>query len=152
MADSLPHRLPGQVQEIPSGRRGRADNQRDCFGYRGEIRNRDRNDGHGQEPYPPSLRSTSQTLTRTDRTDIQEHHGPGDIYTKALGQKAPLGRRVLDRRLLCGNCRRKSRLENNRAICPEAGFTKTRPQAVAAFWFLIPCSLLQGGLLSDKAV
>ena len=40
MADSLSHRLSGQVQKISSRRRGCPDNPRDCRRHRGEIRER----------------------------------------------------------------------------------------------------------------
>jgi putative transposase len=44
----------------------------------------------------------------TDCAGIQEHHGPGNLSTEAGRQTSAVGRRILDRRALCGDGRRAS--------------------------------------------
>ena len=81
---------------------------------------------NGQESYPSALQCTSESGSRPDCADLQEHHGAGDLSPKACGEAGTVGRGVLDRRVLSGQGRGTGQLVDGRTVCPAARATSGR--------------------------
>ena len=60
---------------------------RDC----GTVSDRDGSDWDGQESHPSALQCASESGARPDCADVQEHHGAGDLPTKARCEAGPVG-------------------------------------------------------------
>ena len=75
-----------------------------------EIRTGYRTDRMWPRPHTSTNIIPSEILNRTSSQVVQKHHRQASLFEISWTEKGPVGWRVLDRWLLCRNCRRARKL------------------------------------------